>query len=179
MKIIAVVIGALLSASLLASPATAGTRGRLVGYRASLAPVHTIAPMPVPSGVTIIPTRCPASLSASQESACTYSGGPIYIADEAPHYRQTLRHEYGHHVDYQLDEDPALAARVRGRFMALLDLKGAWRNPPNSPHEKFAEAWSLCDQRIPWWGVLGGYNYQATRRVHRKVCALLRTIPVR
>src|SRR5690242_9622176 len=53
-----------------------------------------------------------------------------------------------------------------------------WRSPPNSPHERFAEAYRLCSLYAPGVdfyarGDGGGYGYAPTPSQHRRVCALI------
>jgi hypothetical protein len=97
---------------------------------------------------------------------CEYG---IYLSPEAG--RGRYLHELGHHVDYLIPEtDP-----FRYRFRELIDYR-PWRTSPNSPHEKFAEAYSLCARKdlvkvTLWWLRRDfGYDYRPTVRTHRKVC---------
>ena len=80
-----------------------------------------------------------------------------------------LDHELGHVFDYTRMTDAG-----RARFMAIMGLRGPWRQEPNSPHEQFAEGFRMCvrSPRRPdrrWWG----YDYHPTRGQHRAVCRLL------
>jgi hypothetical protein len=95
----------------------------------------------------------------------------IYLSADLQHYRRIYLHELGHHVDYAISEaDP-----FRYRFRELIDYR-PWRTSPNSPHEKFAEAYSLCARKDPakvtlWWLRRDfGYDYRPSVRTHRKVC---------
>lgn len=126
--------------------------------------------------VQVIPVACPVWLSIDREPACTYPGGPIYLAPDTPYRRRTRIHEEGHHVDYGMAD---------GYRQAFTYLRGfppgyQWRTPPNSPHEQFAEAWSLCSipPRRRRGRINGGYGYNPIRSEYARICALFRTIPV-
>jgi hypothetical protein len=85
--------------------------------------------------------------------------------------REDFVHELGHHFDYSVMTDQA-----RAGFQHIMGLDGrAWRSAPNSPHEKFAEAYRMCSNSpgspdLTRWG----YGYQPTTAQHRRVCALIR-----
>jgi hypothetical protein len=74
------------------------------------------------------------------------------------HSRRVLLHELGHVVDYHQSDTS------RQRFMRLLGVS-VWRQPPNSPHEKFAETWRLCATRArPYRWQAAGYGLHALAR---------------
>lgn len=91
--------------------------------------------------------------------------------------RSTLLHELGHQVDYFEMTDPA-----RARFRRLIRDPRPWRSTGgNSPHEKFAEAYSLCawlQPHVSLHDAMGGYGYATTRAAHRKICDLIRRLDV-
>jgi hypothetical protein len=66
-------------------------------------------------------------------------------------------------------------------FLAVIGDSRSWNAIPNSPHEKFAEAYALCAiSEHPWWGTQRlhyvGYDYDASRETHRRVCDLIRGV---
>lgn len=97
--------------------------------------------------VQVLPAPCP----TAQASACTWLGGPIYLA-AGPERRARWLHELGHRFDYAL-----LSDGERARFMAIYGETRAWRcDCGNSPHELFATAYSQLAQTRrpdpgPWW----------------------------
>lgn len=125
------------------------------------------APLP-PVEIRVERVPCP----DPEGSSCTGRGWPIYLS---PHDgRDVFLHELGHHFDY------AMSDGARAAFLRLLGLKGQpWRGLSNSPHERFAEAWSLCagalDPSQVWNGrVHAGYMYEPTVKTHERVCRLIR-----
>lgn len=121
--------------------------------------------------VPVIAAGCP----SGEGTSCTWRGGPIYLSPIWGTPR-TLAHERGHHFDYRYMDDGE-----RNRFRTLTGDPRPWRSPPNSPHERFAEAYSFCvtdgtvsgaDQLLG--GLLnGGFDYRPTLRVHRRICRML------
>ncbi len=109
-----------------------------------------------------------ASACTGPESATIWLD-PLVLQERAA-VRETLLHELGHRVDYVMPE------WMRLRFLSLRRDKRAWRAPPNSPNEQFAEAWRLCAER----GLRirepideGGYNYFPSPRLHGQVCRMV------
>lgn len=98
-------------------------------------------------------------------SPVLYEGGPLasrFIQ------RTQLNHELGHLIDYNF-----LTDSDRGMFLGLMRMKRPWVDPPNSPHEQFAEAVRLCARSTRWPSSDGGYHYWPTVFQHRKVCRWL------
>jgi hypothetical protein len=98
--------------------------------------------------------------------SCTAPDQPVIWI--APHtsWRRHLYHELGHRFDYRMP------TRVRTQFMRLMGFDGEWRNPPNSPHEQFAEAYAICARGR--WPSEVMYAYDPSPRQHRAVCKLIR-----
>lgn len=105
------------------------------------------------------------------EASCTGQGQAIWWNIGAGHGKNELLHEIGHHVDYAQD------TQARDEFRRLIGDTRPWRTSGgNSPHEKFAEAWSMCagartntfDGRVH-----GEYAYEVTVRAHRRFCDLV------
>lgn len=82
-------------------------------------------------------------------------------------------HELGHIIDYNL-----LTDQDRGMFLALAHTTRSWIDPPNSPHEQFAEAFRLCAISTRWVSHYQpiGFGYWPTLYQHRKVCRWMATI---
>lgn len=104
--------------------------------------------------------------------ACTAPGHPVYVD---PSLRRGLRfvivHELGHHVDYQV-----LTDYQRAIFRRLVADRRPWRTAPNSPHEKFAEAYALCALRPRGFYRSYGYGYDVSRKRHRRICLFMRRL---
>ena len=135
-----------------------------------------LAPSP-PTVVTVHRERCP----GTEGRACAMVDAPdIYVAgddgwpwDQANTRKDALLHEVGHMLDRPWTGFPDSA---RDEFRALIGDGRPWRTEPNSPHEKFAEAWRLCALGVgqrPGEDVYGGYDYRPSPQVHREVCALI------
>jgi hypothetical protein len=101
----------------------------------------------VDESVQVLLEVCP----TAEASACTWPGGPIYLA-AGPERRTRWLHELGHRFDYAAMDDGE-----RARFMAIYGETRAWRcGCANSPHELFATAYAqLARTRRPdpgpWW----------------------------
>ena len=125
---------------------------------------RAVAPLPA---MTIQVTRShPLRIpGASPARSHTAPGLPIYFAPGDG--RAVFLHELGHQAEYAMS-DPA-----RDAFLLLTHQSGrAWREPPDSPHEQMAEAWSLCAGGIPHGRrhhrhVWGAYGYEPTIATHR------------
>jgi hypothetical protein len=137
---------------------------------------QALAPSP-PTVVTVYRERCP----GTDGRACAMVDAPeIYVAgddgwpwDQANTRQDALLHEVGHMLDRPWTGFPDSA---RDEFRALIGDDRPWRTEPNSPHEKFAEAWRLCALGVgqrPGEEVSGGYDYRPSPEVHREVCALI------
>lgn len=123
------------------------------------------APLPAET-VTVHWEACPSDPIAS----CT-GPGLTDIWWQPDHSNSNFRHELGHRADYAQDD------MARDTFRRLLRDSRPWRAiGGNSPHEQYAEAWSLCagsSWRV-WEGrVHGDYAYEPTVRVHRRVCEMI------
>lgn len=84
--------------------------------------------------------------------------------------RAHFLHEVGHHFDYEMRD------WARDRFRALIGDQRGWRAPPNSPHEKFAEAYSWCARHTHIRRAASRwiFDYRPTPRLHRRACRLIR-----
>ena len=121
-----------------------------------------------PIAVTVIGEPCPTGLGRS----CTSPDGPIYIAPSELHPRHAFYHELGHKFDYTVMTDDGRAA-----FEALQGDARPWRSSPNSPHEQFAEGYSICAaQKVPHLPGYVAYGYWRGLREHRAVCRLIRAV---
>lgn len=111
-----------------------------------------------------------------ESSACTELGAatiwldPWLSGGTRRDVRSTFLHELGHQFDYVMPE------WARARFLALRRDSRAWREGPNAPNEQFAEAWALCAERGQRLGRVDewGYGYEPSRRLHFRVCHLVR-----
>jgi hypothetical protein len=125
------------------------------------------AAVPTPTGIVdLVLESCPAAVS----DGCIYHGAPPTIfLGPAVRDRPILLHELGHAFDAQ-----RLTPAYRSAFERIFGDTRAWRSPPNSPHERFAEAYSLCARhpRIART-YTAAYDYRATPGQHRRVCALI------
>lgn len=127
---------------------------------------HTIlarSQMPSPT-VTLIVHRSVPCFDGEPRSCTTSDRPEIWLSARAD-----LLHELGHRFDYLMSNT------MRLRFLSLTRDNRPWRSPPNSPHERFAEAYRLCAQnpRTPDLSDVG-YNYAPSKRTHRKVCRSIR-----
>jgi hypothetical protein len=125
------------------------------------------AAVPTPTGVVdLVFATCPDAIS----DGCIYHGAPptIFLGPEVRD-RPILLHELGHAFDAQ-----RLTPAYRSAFERIFGDTRPWRSPPNSPHERFAEAYSLCARhpRIART-YTAAYGYRATPGQHRRVCALI------
>jgi len=100
-------------------------------------------------------------------SACAVAPTTIYVAGPLPH--ATYLHELGHLIDYNF-----LSDKDRGTFLAITHDRRWWMTAPNSPRERFAEAFAQCalnPRRLV--SRTFGYGYYPSLREHRKVCRWL------
>lgn len=112
-----------------------------------------------------------ASGCEGEGSACTAEGAATIWADPLWSKRWDFLHEIGHNQDYVMPD------WARTRFLSLTRDPRPWRSPPNSPHERFAEAWAACaiwGYRIARRPELG-YLWEPSPRLHRRICRLIRT----
>ena len=124
--------------------------------------------VPTPAGVVdLVLASCPVDVS----DGCIYHGAPPTIfLGTAVRDRPTLLHELGHAFDTQ-----RLTPAYRTAFEGIFGDTRAWRSPPNSPHERFAEAYSLCARHPTIKRTYSAaYGYRATPRQHRRACALIK-----
>lgn len=120
--------------------------------------------------VTLHLEACPDSTRG--EGGCTFVGTTDVWLNEPLTPRVALLHELGHQFDYWAMTDAA-----RDEFRQLVGDPRPWRSAPNSPHEKFAEAYGFCarHRRIKNLdNTTLGYGYEPTPRMHKMVCALIR-----
>src|SRR3954453_4830583 len=124
--------------------------------------------MPTPSGVVdLVLDSCPVAVS----DGCIYHGAPPTIfLGAAVRDRAVLLHELGHAFDTQ-----RMTPAYRAAFQGIVGDTRAWRSPPNSPHERFAEAYSLCAHHARMArAYTAAYGYRVTPRQHARVCALIK-----
>src|SRR3954453_21334703 len=103
--------------------------------------VDASAMPPPPVSLYVVLECCPVAISdgciVHEPQATVYLGS--FVQD-----RPTLLHEVGHAFDAT-----ELTDADRAAFQATFRDTRAWRSPPNSPHERFAEADSLCPRGPP------------------------------
>lgn len=122
--------------------------------------------VPMAPGLVVIH----AAHCASGSSCTTAPGDHIWLRDDAEFLRPTLTHELGHRFDYRV-----MTARSRAAFKRMIGDRRPWRSAPNSPHEKFAEAYGLCARRQAIRRALSlGYGHRTTPALHRRACRLIR-----
>ena len=138
--------------------------------------LETSAAVSPPTVVTVHRQRCPGTdgrACALLESPDIYVAGDDWPWDEANTRKDALLHEIGHMVDRPWT---GFSDAGRDAFRALLGDERPWRTEPDSPHERFAEAWRLCALGAGEPGgppVAGGYSYAPSPEVHRRVCELI------
>src|SRR3954452_7394432 len=126
------------------------------------------AAMPTPPlNLYVVLDSCPVAISdgciVHEPQATVYLGS--FVRDRA-----TVLHEVGHAFDATEMTDPDRAA-----FQAIFRDTRPWRAPPNSPHERFAEAYSLCARHPAVRRTYAGaYGYRVTPAQQRRVCGLIR-----
>ena len=116
--------------------------------------------------VQIVREPCP---GARAERSCTSADRPVIFLG-AGAGRRVFLHELGHRFDYRMP------AWVRARFRVLIGDSRPWRATPDSPMEKFADAYSLCaldPGRLPP-GFVSVVGYRPTPGIHRAACRLIR-----
>lgn len=121
---------------------------------------------------TIVEQSCP---TTDYETSCTGPefGSVVYIAGNAN--RWSVWHELGHQFDYRY-----MTNADRGTFLYLTRQQDrAWRSPPNSPNEQFAEAFMACVHSAQYRMRDTGYGYQPTPRQHRHICRWLNRVAAR
>lgn len=175
----AVIASAILASLLLPAAATAASGGLTLRYDDGAAAPALQAwvdasHVPVAAGQVIIHrARC----FDGQGRSCTRNpGDEIWLYAPPTELRYDLSHELGHRFDYRVMTD-----RARDAFRALVGDPRPWRTSPNSPHEKFAEAYGLCLRRrsISAFGpAMISYRYEATPRTHRRACRIIRQAAV-
>jgi hypothetical protein len=126
------------------------------------------AAMPTPPvSLDVVLATCPVPIS----DGCIVHGPveTIYLGSMVRD-RATLLHEVGHAFDATTLTDPQ-----RARFEAIFGDTRPWRSPSNSPHERFAEAYSLCARHpVIRRTYTAAYGYRVTPAQQRRVCALIR-----
>jgi hypothetical protein len=129
------------------------------------------AGVPTPPGaVNLVLSACPTGV----EPGCIVHGlrPTIYLGREVQD-QETLLHEVGHAFDATVMGDADRAA-----FSAIFGDRRAWRSPPNSPHEQFAEAYTLCALKPKLKRTYtAAYAYRVTPKQHRQVCKVIRRAP--
>jgi hypothetical protein len=145
-------------------------------------PDGTARPQPYQSWVdqSLVPT--PAGTVTLRLAPCPYHwDGGVACADQGDRTiylgaggrgRDIFLHELGHIFDAAVMTDAA-----RGRFAAMLGLRGAWNDQSlaHPPLEMFADAYSVCARfrtiRTVYYAPNG---YAPGPREHRRACALIR-----
>ena len=125
--------------------------------------------MPAPrERVELVLGGCPGS---DPSTSCTSSSErAIYLGGGAG--RHELLHELGHRFDYRM---PGWA---RARFLRIIGARSAWRSPPASPSEQFADAYALCADSptaLPK-GFTSEVGYRPTLAGHRATCRLIAAV---
>src|SRR4051794_23284998 len=124
--------------------------------------------VPTPQGqVDLVLSSCPVAIS----DGCIYHGAPptIFLGPTVRE-RPTLLHELGHAFDTQ-----RMTSADRAAFEGIFGDRRPWRTAPNSPHERFAEAYSLCARHTKLRkAYYAAYGYTVTPKRHREVCSLIR-----
>jgi hypothetical protein len=120
---------------------------------------------------TIVRTGCPGRL----EPACLShesTGWTLYLAEDLGANEQSaLLHELAHLADHTM-----LNQGARDAFRLEIGDLRAWTQEPNSPKEKFAEAFQVCSRHrairttFRW----AAYEYRPGPVRHRRVCRLIR-----
>lgn len=134
--------------------------------------------MPLPPIIDLQPSPCPV---AGIPAGCALSPSRAYVDPSFFEDREQMRlvtlHEIGHLFDYQV-----MTPRARMVFRFFIRDRRPWRSPPNSPHERFATAYSLCAvydrppsdpdvyQRGRWYGE---YGLSLSDQMKRNVCNLV------
>lgn len=118
--------------------------------------------------LTVVEAPCP----YEQATGCTRDDASTIWLNPVLGHRHEFLHELGHQFDYHVMTDEA-----RAQFLAIRHDTRAWRSPPDSPHEQFAEAYALCaqPQRANWHQA--AFRYWQGRSAHRAVCGLIRSLP--
>jgi hypothetical protein len=126
------------------------------------------AVVPTPVGVVdLVLDSCPVAVS----DGCIYHGAPptIFLGPMVRD-RPILLHELGHAFDTQ-----RLTPAYRAAFEGIFGDTRPWRTAPNSPHERFAEAYSLCARHARIARTYtAAYGYRTTPGQHHRVCALIK-----
>jgi hypothetical protein len=138
------------------------------------------AKVPTPDEVV---TLVEDSTPCREGSACTEAGpggniflDPAHFFEDPFFVENALLHEIGHRFDYTLATE-----EMRAGFMAILGDTRAWRQSPNSPHENFAEVYSLC---AAYGSTLPDFvsvdlvpSGRVGRRQYTQLCVLLGSAP--
>lgn len=105
------------------------------------------------------------------EIACTFPGGALYLPVWVEN-RGDFFHELGHQFDYHMSD------QARTEFLLLTRDVRPWRfDGPNSPHERFAEAYSFCARYTAVRPRMPGdfaYGWMPHPRRHKLACRLIR-----
>src|SRR3954447_6880991 len=128
------------------------------------------AAMPTPrESLNVVLASCPVAIS---DGCIVHDAVPTVYLGPMTRDRATLLHEVGHAFDAAEMTDADRAA-----FDAIFADARAWEAAPNSPKERFAEAYSLC-ARSPAIrrAYTGAYAYRVTPAQQRRVCGLIRRV---
>jgi hypothetical protein len=126
------------------------------------------ADVPTPTGVVdLVFASCPVAVS---DGCTSYGPTPTIFLGPEVRDRPILLHELGHAFDAQ-----RMTPGRRAAFERIFGDTRPWRSPPNSPNERFAEAYSLCARHAHIARTYeAAYGYRATPSQHLRVCALIR-----
>lgn len=151
--------------------------GSAQGSTTIIAPVGSTVPyqrwvdeakVPTPDvTLTVVEESCEGAAACTSADTDVVNVGPMPFGR-----RHAFLHELGHRLDYLMPE------WVRIRYMAIVGLGGAWRQPEAlhySPHEMFAESYALCARRpkIERGGGVDGEEPIGGWRTHNRVCRLI------
>jgi hypothetical protein len=128
------------------------------------------AAVPTPHGnLNVVFATCPLAIS---DGCIVHDAVPTVYLGPMVRDRATLLHEVGHAFDAAEMTDADRAA-----FSAIIGDTRPWQAAPNSPKERFAEAYSLCArQPVIRRTYTAAYLYRVTPAQHRRVCGLIRRI---
>jgi hypothetical protein len=123
----------------------------------------------VPTAAEQVHVHLAACPLATWAPACTWAGAHAIYFRPGAAMRVDFVHELGHRFDYRM---PDWARRA---FLRLTRDPRPWRSPGGSPHERFADAYSVCarsPRRVPR-RFLSSFGYAPSRWQHRAVCRLI------
>lgn len=122
------------------------------------------AKVPTPLGtVTISHARCPGVVAWACAELHTST---LFMPKHSGH--RILMHELGHIFDHQQ------TAEVRWRFLNIMGYEPSWWQGSPPAGELFADAYAECARGGRSYETI--YGYEPSRRQHRAVCRLIRSL---